>query len=450
MDLSTSSPADLAVLPEVVQARAAVLAADALGEMPASSVPVPLRRVAVFAPARRAKLAGMQVLTTAATDAEFRERLAVQIRAAYPDQLKMLEGVLNAEETMVAAVAAVPPVEAAALFWLVRPAGWEDGLRRAVEALGMQERVQVVARAETEVQRLRARVDESADELRAAREESRARIDQLKQENADLRRKLGETRTRVRVAEEAAAAHQHAAEAVRAEAAKAAQDGSAEIRRLRARVAELEREVATTKQTERSERHAQTERARLLLDSLLESAQGLRRELALPAAAATPGERVEAQLAADGAPESRTPGVGAVEGVPELTGLLGLPRVRLIIDGYNVSKTAWPVQPLAAQRELLVNGVAAAMAQYGAETTVVFDAADSAVRPTVRPPRGVRVLFSPPGVIADDIIRELVAAEPPGRTVLVVTSDQALGADVRRAGARVVESSALVGLFTRG
>ena len=34
-------------------------------------------------------------------------------------------------------------------------------------------------------------------------------------------------------------------------------------------------------------------------------------------------------------------------------------------------------------------------------------------------PRGVRVLFSPVGVIADDVIRELVGAEPQGRPVVV-------------------------------
>ena len=53
-------------------------------------------------------------------------------------------------------------------------------------------------------------------------------------------------------------------------------------------------------------------------------------------------------------------------------------------------------------------------------------------------PRGVKVLFSPVGVIADDVIRELVAAEPAGRVVVVVTEDRELADDVRRAGARVV------------
>jgi rRNA-processing protein FCF1 len=53
------------------------------------------------------------------------------------------------------------------------------------------------------------------------------------------------------------------------------------------------------------------------------------------------------------------------------------------------------------------------------------------------------VIFSPFGVIADDVIRELVAAEPEGRVVVVVTEDRELADDVRSAGARVVAPGAL-------
>ncbi len=50
----------------------------------------------------------------------------------------------------------------------------------------------------------------------------------------------------------------------------------------------------------------------------------------------------------------------------------------------------------------------------------------------------MRVLYSPAGVIADDVIRELVAAEPQGRPLVVVSSDQEVAGDVVRAGARAV------------
>jgi predicted RNA-binding protein with PIN domain len=59
------------------------------------------------------------------------------------------------------------------------------------------------------------------------------------------------------------------------------------------------------------------------------------------------------------------------------------------------------------------------------------------------------VLYSREGVIADDVIRELVAAEPPGRPVVVVTSDNAVVADVVRGGARVCGAASLTRLLAR-
>jgi predicted RNA-binding protein with PIN domain len=129
--------------------------------------------------------------------------------------------------------------------------------------------------------------------------------------------------------------------------------------------------------------------------------------------------------------------------------LLGLPRAHLIIDGYNVTKTAWPTTPLAEQRIRLLNGMAAVAARKRVEVTVVFDGADLAAPPPVTPPRGVRVMFSPADVVADDLIRELVTAEPTGRPIIVVSSDREVADGVARSGARPVASVALVRLLAR-
>ena len=126
---------------------------------------------------------------------------------------------------------------------------------------------------------------------------------------------------------------------------------------------------------------------------------------------------------------------------------LAMPRARLLVDGYNVSKAEWPASSLEAQRIRLLTGLAPLVARTGAETTVVFDAAASTVRPVVPTPRGVKALFSPPGVIADDVLRDLVAAEPSGRVLVVVTDDQAVARDVVRDGARCVPTSALRALL---
>jgi predicted RNA-binding protein with PIN domain len=109
-----------------------------------------------------------------------------------------------------------------------------------------------------------------------------------------------------------------------------------------------------------------------------------------------------------------------------------------------VSKTAWPSAPLEEQRNRLGSRVAALVAGKGIEVTIVFDGADLKHPPTVSAPRGVRVLFSPPGVIADDTIRHLVSAEPLGRPLVVVSTDREVAESVTKMGARSVASQALV------
>jgi predicted RNA-binding protein with PIN domain len=123
--------------------------------------------------------------------------------------------------------------------------------------------------------------------------------------------------------------------------------------------------------------------------------------------------------------------------------------VHLVVDGYNVTKSGYGDLPLDAQRSRLVRGLGALAARTGAEVTCVFD---GAARPPVMPPapRGLRVLFSAAGELADDLIRRLVAAEPPGRPVVVVSSDREVAEDVRRAGAYPVDSVLLLRRLDRG
>ncbi|MEO6511359.1 MAG: NYN domain-containing protein, partial [Nocardioides sp.] len=189
-----------------------------------------------------------------------------------------------------------------------------------------------------------------------------------------------------------------------------------------------------------------TVRARLLLDAVIDAASGLRRELALPAVDGSPADRVEAGLAED----ATVGGAAGPVSAAMLEQLLALPRSRLVVDGYNVSKTAWPDTSLESQRQRLVRALAPIVARTGAETTVVFDAARSTHRPVVAAPRGVKVVYSPPDVIADDVIRDLVAAEPAGRVVVVASDDQEVARDVKGAGARPVTATTLISLFDRG
>ena len=220
------------------------------------------------------------------------------------------------------------------------------------------------------------------------------------------------------------------------EALEAAQDK--DVRRLRARVEQLEADLATYRRTSRADRDDATLRARLLLDTVVDAAAGLRRELALPAVPGAPGDRVEAALA-EPVDESRTPTAAGALGPASPALLEQLPR-----------HAARPADRRRLQRQqerlgvVLAGGAADSGCSEGWRPWWPAPAprprwsstrVGSTTRPVVAAPRGVKVVFSPVGVIADDVIRDLVAAEPQGRVVVVVTGDQAIARDVGRAGA---------------
>jgi predicted RNA-binding protein with PIN domain/TolA-binding protein len=430
-----------APLPDVVRTRVLSLAADALGRLEPDQVPVSLRRVATFAPARRARLAASQIAAVLSLDDDFRNRVADQVRTVLPDLCRALDEGRHAP--------AAEPVDLAAVAYLLRPDGWASTVSTASESAQARRRDAVTAGSTERADRLRRQLDAATEELKEVRRRHRDQLALVKSENAELRHRLADARARVRTAEESADRAAAGLAEVAAAAAAQAGDQEAELRRLRARTDALERDLQAGRRAERLERSTETMRARLLLDTLLETAQGLRRELALPAVEGSPADTVEAHVAEQGSPGSSGQSSLSSADPALLDQLLMLPRVHLVVDGYNVTKTAWPDLSLERQRERLLGGLAPLVARSGAEVTVVFDAAETTERPLVNRPRGVRVLFSPPGVIADDLIRELVAAEPRGRPLVVVTSDQAVARDVLRDGARVAAAPALSRLLSR-
>ena len=147
-----------------------------------------------------------------------------------------------------------------------------------------------------------------------------------------LRRTLGETRTKERAAREEA-------EAARSRAEETAARLERELRQLRAQVAKLEEQAGEQRRQTRSDRDEVTVRARLLLETINDAAVGLRRELGLPNVSGNPGDRVEAPLADEGTREPTSTGSMAPGSPALLEQYLALPRSRLIIDGYNVTKS---------------------------------------------------------------------------------------------------------------
>lgn len=422
------------LLPEPVRLRALSLAADALGHIPADQLPAPLRRVASFAPARRARLAGTQIASTLENDEAFRDRVATRVRLAAPE-------IANALDEATPPPAA-NPVEVAAVAYLLRSDGWADLATAARDA--RQEAAQPPDRSGT-VERLQQKLSDARAQARNAQARAKKQVAELKGDNAELRRKLAEARQQLAAAQEAGREAAAAQESAQKEVATLAADA----RRLRARISELEASSAASRRSGRDERESTSRRARLLLDTLLESAQGLRRELALPPVSGAPADAVEGAVGGKGGTASDAGMALATDDPALLEELFAVPRVHVIIDGYNVTKTAWPSDPLQSQRTRLLNGLAPLVARNRAEVTVVFDGAELTDRPPVAGPRGVRVKFSPPGVIADDTIRELLSVEPGGRPLVVVSSDREVGTAAYRARARTVQSAALVRLLSR-
>jgi predicted RNA-binding protein with PIN domain len=100
------------------------------------------------------------------------------------------------------------------------------------------------------------------------------------------------------------------------------------------------------------------------------------------------------------------------------------------------------------QRQVLLDTVENVARRYGSDLTVVFDGA-GVIGASSDQRRLVRVVYSPEGVIADDVIRSEVARLPATRHVVVVTNDRAVVTDVRGLGANTVSSDRFVALAKR-
>jgi predicted RNA-binding protein with PIN domain len=432
---STAGPPT--VLPDPVRQRVVAVAAEVLGRLEPDKVPHALRPAARFTPTKRARLAGPALATALETDADFRGRVGEVAEQALPDLAAALrDGTVPA---------AADPVDVAALAYLLRPDGWEAHVGRAGDRLRERVTAQEVEQAEQAVNRLTRQLDEARTALKEQAEQARGEVAEAKAEADALRRKI---RDQGRVVKDAQrAAEQAAAELAdeRSRHATAVSNLEADLRRMRSRLADAETAVEAVKRAAREGRNVEDTRLWLLLQTILDAAQGLRRELAL-----TPTDDRPADLVASAAAGTREARPGSfVEEPAQLDQLLGLPRVHLVVDGYNVTKTGYGDLTLEAQRSRLVSGLGGLAAQTGAEVTVVFDGAE---RLPVAPnaPRGVRVLFSRRGQTADELIRALVRAEPPGRPIVVVSSDKEVADGVRRHGAYPATSAALVRRLDRG
>lgn len=427
------------ILPEPVRQRVIALSASALPGLPMDETPVPLRRVAKFAPNRRARLGGAAIATQLAGDPLFRQRISGRVLAE--------AGELGAAVVEGACPAAADPVEVAALAYLSRPPGWRELVAAAGEAVKAEADSAMVAELVREAEQRAARAEHD-------RAVARVEADKLRDELARVREELGQIREEARVAarslREVQAREKKASDMLATEkgrATRAAADHDAELRRLKARLAEAEATVGSARQTAKEARSVDDARLWLLLETIGQAAVGLRRELALEPTDARPADYV-AELHAERPGSAPSARALDTDDPARLDQLLALPRAHLVVDGYNVTKRGFGEMSLEQQRKRLITGLGGIAAQTGVEVTCVFDGAER-VHGLPPAPRGVRVLFSHKGETADELIRRLVRAEPAGRPVVVVSSDREVADGVRRHGAYPLGADSLVRRLAR-
>ncbi|MFN2517951.1 MAG: NYN domain-containing protein [Jatrophihabitantaceae bacterium] len=416
-------------LTEPARQRLVLIAADVLAQLPPDEVPAALRTIARFTPARRARLGAAMLAAALDADSDFRGKVADVVTAASP---QLAQAVREGSST-----AASDPVDTAIIAYLPRPEGWTGTLTQAntrwADARGQGDAsTEQLSRLREELAELRAKAKGEPARLRKALQDAeQASAVELSDLRRQLRARTAQLRAATQQVEEAQAALADAQDRIEA----LASTHETELRRGRSRIIELERMAEATRRGARADRDVDDARLWLLVNSLTEAAAGIRRELSLPPPALRPGDTI-----ASGRPGARS---RRADDPNALDGLLALPHVHVIVDGYNVTKTGYGELPLSDQRLRLIGAMATLAGRCGAEVTIAFDGGE---RPPAQPPvpRGVRVLFSAADEIADDLIRRLVAAEPEGRPIVVVTSDQQVVTDVQRAGAWTVPSAVLL------
>lgn len=344
----------------------------------------------------------------------------------------------DAFRTRIAAAALPELVDPIGKLWLDRPADWEDDLRRlvieadaAADAADAANDLKKAERrrdaAETAAARARAELvvlQEQVAKREAVVDELRTDMVKLNESLDDLRSELVDTRNEARHSRDRAAAaldKLQAAESARSDAFAA-------------------------------QGQAETVRDDVLADRALLVSE--RSELARLAAAA---EVLAQQLATLADPRvSAAPKTVKRKALALPGGVLGDSRAAgeyllrsgasILVDGYNVAKLAWPKLDLKGQRVVLLDAIENLTRRFGSDITVIFDGAD-VVGAAADGRRIVRVVFSPAGVIADDVIRDEAQRLPATRAVVVVTNDLEIVRDVRSLGANTMTSDQLISLM---
>ena len=306
-----------------------------------------------------------------------------------------------------------------------RPKGWRSDLEhhsrhKKAPPKGAEERATDL---EAQLERERAKVRKVRDELKAAKEATRAATARERQAQAGSAADLKDAKRQASAAEKKAS-----------EARAAADKAQLALERDRRKARRAGEKAAG----ERDDARAELKKARRVIRELKARVRELEE-------GASKARRPARTKPAPESPRDRTPLTapkGLFDDAPEsLAAWLQADGVRLLVDGYNVSKSAgaYGDLDLATQRERVLDGVARLARRNNVQATVVFDGSE--VPPgTSRKKRGpVKVEYSRPDETADDHLVSLLERWP-NVPVILVTSDRELQERAAARGATIASS----------
>ncbi len=352
-------------------------------------------------------------------------------------------------------------------LWLTRPDGWDYELREALGELaadgGAPSAVDIgsdaqlrrrlagaeraAARAHEAVQRLEAENDRLRDESQVVRAERDALIDE-RDALRDQADHASSERTRA------------VGDLKRIEKLLARRDEERRLlqRRLDDADASLAKAVARDTAVDTGEAAA-AEAARLALAGLVDRIERSLGEAAvtideLRTAAGLPVSAASVECAAPARPKPPAPERrralrmprGLLDDSPEAAAWLVSERPVLLVDGYNVSMTAWPDADIAEQRNRLQRLLAdLASRSPGINIELVFDGAAVDAAANALPARtGLNVRFTAADVEADDELLAMISRYPLPRPVVVASTDRRVREGARQRGANVVSAHQLL------
>jgi predicted RNA-binding protein with PIN domain len=327
-------------------------------------------------------------------------------------------------------------VDEVGTLWLKRPTNWEAdaaklivGIESAEQEAGLQAALRTSEKRRLAAEQVALRTRADLISLAAGLDAQESEIDELRADLTKADDVLSEMKAEIID--------------VRNEARHARDRELAAVTKLQAAVAEPEQVRRSSEQDEQpapeSVRGNESEIA-----GAVQAARDLADQLASLLPDTAKGSRVEPSRATR-RQVLPLPG-GVISSSAEAALFFVRSDAEILVDGYNVAKLGWPRLDLEAQRNTLLDAVENLVRRYGADITVIFDGASIVGAHTGRR-RLTRVVFSPEGVTADDVIRDEVRRIPATHSVVVVTNDAEIVRDVRTDGANALPSNALLAVM---